>query len=132
MTVKRQRLLTLFLTLQKRSTLIWKWEQPTHGKEGQTAKWDAEGAGDKHTHGGCNLWLCNLRIPKAWAHYLLTDFVLILGIGVGGGRWRERQIKDRQSFQDQERDNILSWFKHKGENFAISRLVSVLMKKGLV
>lgn len=38
MTVKRQGLLTLFLTLQKRSALIWKWEQPTHGIEGQKAK----------------------------------------------------------------------------------------------
>lgn len=38
MTVKRQGLLTLFLTLQRRSALIWKWEQPTHGIEGQRAK----------------------------------------------------------------------------------------------
>lgn len=76
MTVKRQRLLTLFLTLQKGSTLIWKWEQPAHGKEGQKAKRKARRSQWRaRSDGGSGLWHLLLEVLKVWASRLLINFV---------------------------------------------------------
>lgn len=75
MTVKRQRLLTLFLTLQKRSTLIWKWEQPTHGKGGQEAKWKASRSRWRCAQAaGSSPCTAAPRDPEGRAHHLWTDF----------------------------------------------------------
>lgn len=44
--------------------------------------------------------------------------------------WRDRHTKDWQSYQDQERENALSWFKQRGEKkSATNVLVSFAMKK---
>ena len=48
------------------------------------------------------------KILKVWAYHLWINLVFIIG-------WGEGQVKDWQIYQDQERDNALSWFRQKGK-----------------
>lgn len=124
MTVKRQRLLTLFLTLQKRSTLIWKWEQPTHGKDGQKAKWEARRSWWRARSRGRSQ--SPAPAPQDWGSSSLDWFWFCSQGGWGVG---EGQIKDWPSYQDQKRDHALSWFKQREKENILQMTASFILDK---